>query len=134
VLFIDFNSKIIYFYDSIGNHNLVCNRFVEIFKNIANLNCGLEFKFVNNQAQQQFHNKLCGLYVVDFTMQMLTCKSNRELYFHKTFNIIQRNDELININQNKYIYPDSTQKTNALSRFFRLKNLFGKMFPDLFYI
>jgi hypothetical protein len=41
---------------------------------------------------------------------MLTCKSNRELFFRKTINIIQRNDELININQNKYIYPDSTKK------------------------
>ena len=61
---------------------------------------------------------------------MLTCKSNRELFFRKTFNIIQRNDELININQNKYIYLDSTKK-KCFIKVILIKKLVWENAPNL---
>jgi len=124
-ILIDFNSLIIYFYNSLAIKEQICSSFIEKFLGSTKEKCKLDFTFITNQARQQYHNILCGVFVTDFAMRMLNCDSNREDFFQKTFNITVNNDILIEKNKNKYFYEYSSIKTNACTRFLKFKALFS---------
>jgi hypothetical protein len=130
VIIVDFTNHCLFFYNSLAKSKqtpkLIMNRMVDFFSNSIKQDLQIHV----NTARQQGSSKLCGLFVINFISKMVFEDNDKRVsLFYNTFNKKGKIDEMIYLEQKKYIYElidckNSLNTKNTLNGFFNCKKIF----------
>ena len=127
VIILDFTNYCLFFYNSLAKSKqtpeLIMNHMVDFFSNSIQQN----LKIHVNTSRQQGLRKLCGLFVI--SKMLFEDNDKRVSLYYNTFNKKGKIDEIIYLEQKKYIYEmidckNNSNIKNTLNGFFNCKKIF----------
>ena len=119
-IFIDFKSRIFYFYNSLANPKQINMAFFNILNFLCELFNNKKFIFVTNEKKQQESSKLCGMYVYHFILKMsvVNFTERKNLFDNEFNNSTKLSDEILPTLLPNYLNIPSCNSQSMMNYFF----------------